>query len=61
MDKSGASLGIIASTFIYETVIRHRPDLKGYSQVQVEVKELSIPAWMMLTAPVAAPPGPEFP
>lgn len=55
ISQSGASLGVIASAFIYETVIRHRPGLTGYSQVQVSVKELSIPAWMVLIAPAGAP------
>jgi len=27
-------MGVIVSTFIYETVIRHGPDLTGYSHVQ---------------------------
>jgi CRP-like cAMP-binding protein len=46
--RSKASMGVIVSTFIYETVIRHGPDLNGYSPVQADVKELSIPAWMRL-------------
>ncbi len=46
IDASGASLGVIASTFIYETVIKHSRDLTGYSQVQVDVKETSVTAWM---------------
>ena len=48
MDKSRATLGVIASTFIYESVIRHDLSLTGYSQVHVDVKESSIPAWMKL-------------
>jgi class 3 adenylate cyclase len=48
MDGSGADLGIIASAFIYETVIRHHADLAGYTQVQVDVKESSIPGWVKL-------------
>jgi hypothetical protein len=39
---------MIASTFIYETVIRHDLGLTGYSQVQVDVKESSFLAWMKL-------------
>ena len=48
---STADLGVIASRFVYDTAIRHslNPlDLAGYSQVLVEVKELTIPAWMRL-------------
>jgi CRP-like cAMP-binding protein len=48
MSDSGASLGVIASTFIYETVIRHGPHMTDYSPIQADVKESSIPAWMML-------------
>jgi hypothetical protein len=48
IEKSQASLGIIASTFIYETVIRHDLSLLGYSQVQVDVKESRMLAWMKL-------------
>jgi Cyclic nucleotide-binding domain len=48
MSESGASLGIIASTFIYESVIRHGPYLEGYSEVPVDVKESSLLAWMKL-------------
>lgn len=51
MDASGACLGVIASTFIYETAIRHFRGLTGYSQVQVEVKESSVAAWMKLFGP----------
>lgn len=48
MTKAQASLGIIASTFIYDTVIRHDLGLTGYSQVQVDVKESRFLAWMKL-------------
>jgi hypothetical protein len=48
MRKSGASLGIITSTFIYESVIRHGPYLEGYSEIPVDVKESSLLAWMKL-------------
>jgi Cyclic nucleotide-binding domain len=48
METSRASLGVIASTFIYETVIRHTKTLRGYSEVQVNVKESSLVAWMKL-------------
>jgi hypothetical protein len=48
MGKTGASLGIIASTFIYETVIRQHSGMDGYSRIQVDVKESSILGWMKL-------------
>jgi len=51
MKKGQADLGIIASTFIHETVIRHDLGLTGYSQVQVDVKESSFLAWMKLFGP----------
>jgi CRP-like cAMP-binding protein len=46
MDTSGASLGIMATTFIYETVIKHDPSLAGYCQVRVNVKKFNRVAWM---------------
>jgi hypothetical protein len=48
MNESGASLGIIASPFIYNSVIRHGPYLEGYSKIPVQVKELRTAAWMKL-------------
>src|SRR5439155_17403 len=39
MSRARAALGVIASTFIYESVLRHDPSLGRYSQVQVDVKE----------------------
>jgi hypothetical protein len=48
MGKGGPSLGIIASPFIYKSVIRHGPYVEGYSEVRVDVKESSIVAWMKL-------------
>jgi hypothetical protein len=48
MDETRANLGIIASTFIYETVVRHHPGMVGYSQVRVDVKESSILGWLKL-------------
>jgi CRP-like cAMP-binding protein len=53
MKKGPADLGIIASTFIHETVIRHDLGLTGYSLVQVDVKESSFPAWMKLFGPAS--------
>jgi class 3 adenylate cyclase len=50
--KSAANLGVIASPFVYEAVIRHGQD-PTYSLVSVEVKEFRTTAWMKLfdTAP----------
>jgi hypothetical protein len=47
VEESPASLGVIASPFVYETVIRHDRD-PGYTQVPVEVKESEGNAWMRL-------------
>jgi len=60
-----ARLGIIASKFVFETVIWHclNPiDLAGYSEVQAITKESVIPAWMKLLGglgpyPYYFPPG----
>jgi len=46
MDSSGASLGVITKTFIYETVIKHARNLPGYRPVQVDVKTFNGSAWM---------------
>jgi hypothetical protein len=62
---STASLGVIVSPFVYETVIRHGADLReiaSYSQVPVEVKESDTIAWMKLYGtrvswPFAPPPA----
>jgi class 3 adenylate cyclase len=54
MEKSGATLGIIASEFVYETAIRHAAGSigsNGYELVNVIVKESSIPGWMQLIDP----------
>jgi class 3 adenylate cyclase len=48
---STASLGVITSPFVYETVIRHGADpheVASYSPVPVEVKESDTTAWMKL-------------
>lgn len=48
---STAALGVIASPFVYETVIRHGQDpdyVATYSPVPVEVKESRTSAWMTL-------------
>ena len=65
--RSNASLGVIASPFVYETIIRHGSDLRevaSYIQVPVEVKETSTTAWMKLFAgpqPSPAVPNPGAP
>jgi Cyclic nucleotide-binding domain len=56
MDKTQAALGVIASTFIYESVLRHDPSLSGYSQVRVDVKESSMLAWVKLFGSVTPAP-----
>jgi hypothetical protein len=55
MDKSGASLGVIATPFIYETVIKHDQSLAGYRQVQVDVKTFNGPAWMKVFSTSISP------
>ena len=47
VEGSPAGLGVIASPFVYETVIRHDRD-PGYTQVPIEVKESEGNAWMRL-------------
>jgi len=50
---STASLGVIASPFVYETVVRHGSDpreVASYCEVPVEVKETDTTAWMRLFA-----------
>jgi CRP-like cAMP-binding protein len=52
--ESPVSLGVIASPFVYEAVIRHSSnpsDLASYSRVPVEVKESDTTAWMRLLDP----------
>lgn len=54
MDTSEASLGVIATTFVYETVIRHDRSLTGYRQLQVDVKTFNGLAWMnVLGTPIS--------
>jgi len=54
MDTSGASLGVIATSFVYETVIKHDRSLTGYCQLQVDVKTFNGLAWMnVLGTPVS--------
>ena len=65
--RSNASLGVIASPFVYETIIRHGSDLRevaSFIKVPVEVKETSTTAWMKLFAgpqPSSAVPNPGAP
>jgi hypothetical protein len=46
MDTSGASLGVISTTFVYDSAIKHDGSLTGYRQIQVDVKTFNEPAWM---------------
>ncbi|MGA8668099.1 MAG: cyclic nucleotide-binding domain-containing protein, partial [Candidatus Dormiibacterota bacterium] len=63
--RSTASLGLIASPFVYETVVRHGSDpreMASYAQVKVEVKETETMAWMKLfdgqaPSPIVRRPG----
>lgn len=58
MASTGASLGIIASTFVYETAIRDEElaSVGGYKTVRVKVKEYNGSAWLRLID-VAPPPA----
>jgi hypothetical protein len=58
--RTGADLGFIASTFVYDTVIRHGPgavEPADYRQVQLAVKESRLCAWMWLSEPELAAAG----
>ena len=60
--NSTACLGLIASPFVYETVIRHGTnplDVASYSRVPVNVKESDTTAWMRLFE--GPPPSPLVP
>lgn len=46
--NTAASLGVIVSAFVYDTVIKHG-DPDGFSPVKVKVKEARLDAWMQLT------------
>ncbi|MGH3391690.1 MAG: cyclic nucleotide-binding domain-containing protein [Actinomadura sp.] len=48
MARTGALLGVIASAYVYESVVRHL-DVDGYSQVRCKVKESRLIAWMCLS------------
>ena len=61
---STASLGVIASPFVYETVVRHGSDpreVASYSEVPVEVKETDTTAWMKLFAAPEPSPHASYP
>lgn len=63
MARTGASLGVITSAFVYENVVRHGRypiDMASYFPARVKVKESRIPAWMTLidlAIPVSTPAG----
>ena len=54
MAETGALLGVIASVYAYESVIRHL-DVDGYSQVRCKVKESRLIAWMFLSGQALLP------
>jgi CRP-like cAMP-binding protein/tetratricopeptide (TPR) repeat protein len=59
--QAGADLAVIVSTYVYDTVIRHRPgdvDPATYQRVVVEEKESQIAAWVWLTGGITGGPGP---
>ena len=59
MASTGGDLGVIVSTFVYETTLRHAEEREGsgqYQAVKVNVKGSRVPAWMRLTR--SDPPGP---
>ena len=58
--RTAADLGVIVSTFVYDTVVKHGPGLldpAAFQQVTCRVKESQITAWMHLagTGPVSMP------
>lgn len=58
LTETGAHLGVIASTFVYDHVIKHGPGLvvpDEYERVRFQVKESDITAWMRLDG--ATPPA----
>ena len=64
LTASTASLGVIASPFVYETVVRHGSDpreVASYSEVPVEVKETDTTAWMKLFAAPESSPHASYP
>jgi hypothetical protein len=64
LTESNASLGVIASPFVYETIVRHGSDpreVASYFQVPVEVKETSTTAWVRLFADPEPSPAVPYP
>jgi CRP-like cAMP-binding protein len=55
LSETGADLGFIASSFVYDNVIKHGPgyvDPVTYQQVEVQVKESKLNAWMHLAGAI---------
>ncbi|MFI0449799.1 Crp/Fnr family transcriptional regulator [Actinomadura sp. 6N118] len=50
MAETEALLGVLASTYVYENVIKNM-DADGYRQVRARVKETQLVAWMRLSGP----------
>lgn len=44
--RSGICLGLIATQFVYDTVIKHEPKVTGFHEVDVEVKLFREKAWL---------------
>ena len=58
MAETSAALGIIVSEFVYETAIRHAPeliDINAYKLAEVKIKETRVLGWMYLAD--LPPPG----
>lgn len=56
INAANASLGVIASNFVYSTAVRQIKDSMApdsYCQIQLNVKEADTTAWMWLTGKVA--------
>ncbi|MFG2003399.1 cyclic nucleotide-binding domain-containing protein [Spirillospora sp. NPDC048911] len=53
MAETEALLGVLASTYVYESVIKNM-DPDGYRQVRAKVKETRLVAWMRLSGPALA-------
>jgi hypothetical protein len=54
MTEIGALLGVIASSNIYDTVIKDL-DVEGYRKVRCKVKESTLVAWMQLNGGALPP------
>lgn len=53
---TGADLGVITSSFVYDTVIKHLPRCQRsgtYRRVRLRVKESALTAWMQLSEPAS--------